>query len=375
MRVPFNRPKFAARETEYVLSVLRSGKLRAGGDFTQKCQDLIASRLNNATVLITNSATSALDMSLILCDVGPEDEVIVPTFTFVSCGNSILSCGATPVFVDVEPDTLNIDLVSAASAITPRTKAIMPVHYAGSCYAVTGLRELADKHRIRIIEDASHAIASKVNGKEAGTFGETGAFSFHHSKNITCGEGGALIVNDDRLTDRAGVIHKYGTDYHAFRSGKKSHYEWTDRGSSFMASDLTAAVLLAQLERLDEISNERRATWNRYHDAFEVLERSGVTRPNYCTGSQHNGHIYYLLLPTAADRTAFIAAMASRGIEVTSHYVPLDLTPGGRKFGRSAGELPVAHSAAERLVRFPIWEGIGSLQDAVIEATLAELSF
>jgi dTDP-4-amino-4,6-dideoxygalactose transaminase len=374
MRVPFNCPSITALEHDYVADALESGALRAGGPFTQKCQAMLAARLNRRTVLLTNSATAALDMALLLGGIGAGDEVIMPAFTFVSCANSVVLRGGKPVLVDIDPATLNIDVDAAAAAITQRTRAIIAVHYAGIAYDIPRLSALARRHGLLMIEDAAQAIGASYAGQEAGSFGDFGVFSFHHSKNVACGEGGGLIVNDETHAERAHVVHQYGTNYEAFRQGRSANYLWIEMGSSFMPSDLTAALLLAQLERADEISQQRRALWQKYHEAFAALERSGVRRPTVPAGAVHNGHIYYLLLPQGRERNAFLDALRRRGIEATSHYIPLDLTPGGKRFARVSGALQATHAAAERLVRLPLWFGMDALQDEVIAAVIAELN-
>jgi dTDP-4-amino-4,6-dideoxygalactose transaminase len=370
--VPFNRTSITAIEHEYVASVLKSGQLRAGGTFTNRCHDWLAGRLRPSAVLLTTSATAALEMALILANVAPGDEVIMPAFTFASCASAVARCGATPVFVDIEPDTLNIDVNAVAAAVGPRTKAIVPVHYAGILYDVESLASLAGEYGLFVAEDAAHAITSTYQEKEAGSFGHVGFFSFHHTKNLSCGEGGALIINDRDYAARAQVVLHYGTNYVAFHQGRVPNYTWLDVGGSFMPSDLTAALLLAQLERADEIMAQRRALWCRYHAAFAPLERLGVRRPTVRPGVRHNGHIYYLLLPAGVERQLFEAAMRRSGIDTRSHYVPLDSTLGGRRFGRAGGELNVTHSAAARLVRLPLWPGMGELHDRVIEAVMTE---
>lgn len=374
MRVPFNRPSITALEHKYVRCVLDSGQLRAGGAFTTRCQEWLANRLGRSTVLLTNSATAALDMSLILSDIAAGDEVIMPAFTFVSCANSVVLRGGIPVLVDVDPDTLNINIDAVASAITARTKAIVPIHYAGIACDIVRLSALAREHNLHVLEDAAQAVTSTLQGQEAGTFGHFGIFSFHHSKNVSCGEGGALVVNREDRAERAHVVHQYGTNQTAFAQGRVPNYTWLDAGASFMPSDLSAAFLLAQLERADEILQQRVALWERYDDAFAALDRLGVQRPSVRAGVRHNGHFYYLLIPKDVERASFMAAMARRGIETTFHYIPLDLTPGGRRYARVAGDLSVSHAAAERLVRLPLWIGMGALQDEVIEAVVTELA-
>ena len=373
MPVPFNQASLTALEHSHVRAALESGALRAGGPFTQRCQAMLAARLQCRTVLLTNSATAALDMALLLGDIGAGDEVIMPAFTFVSCAGSVALRGGRPVLVDIEPATLNIDAATAAAAITPRTKAIIAVHYAGVACDVPALAALARRHGLLLIEDAAQAVGATWQGRELGSFGDFGLFSFHHSKNIACGEAGALVINDERHDARAHVVHQYGTNYEEFRQGRAPNYFWVELGSSFMPSDLTAALLAAQLERVDEISHARRALWQRYHAAFAPLERAGVQRPTIPTGAVPNGHIYWLLLPADRDRDAFLDALHARGVEATSHYIPLDRTPGGARFAQVAGSLTVSHTAAARLVRLPLWYGMDALQDQVIDAVLAEL--
>ena len=312
-------------------------------------------------------------MSLILGDIGAGDEVIMPAFTFVSCASSVVLRGGVPVLVDVDPDTLNINVDAVAAAITARTKAVIPIYYAGIACDIVRLTALARERGLLVLEDAAQAFTSTLQGQELGTFGDFGIFSFHHSKNVSCGEGGALIVNRQDSTDRAHVVHQYGTDYAAFIQDRVPNYKWLEAGGSFMPSDLTAAFLLAQLERADAISQQRLALWKRYDDAFIALDRHGVQRPSVPAGARHNGHFYHLLIPRNVERASFMAALARRGIETTFHYIPLDLTPGGRRYARAAGDLSVSHAAAERLVRLPLWIGMGALQDEVIEAVKTEL--
>jgi dTDP-4-amino-4,6-dideoxygalactose transaminase len=372
MRVPFNQANITALEHSSVQAALQSGALRAGGPSTQKCQEMLAARLRGLTVLLTNSATAALDMALLLGTIGPGDEVIMPAFTFVSCASSVALRGATPVLVDIDPATLNIAVDAAAAAITPRTRAIIAVHYAGIAYDIPGLSALARRHGLLVIEDAAQAVGASWQGEELGSFGDFGLLSFHHSKNIACGEAGALITNT-RDAARAHVVHQYGTNYEEFRQGRAPNYLWLEMGSSFMPSDLTAALLAAQLERADDISHRRRALWQRYHEALAPLDQAGVVRPAVPPGAVHNGHIYWLKLPEGRDRNAFLDGLRARGIEATSHYIPLDLTPGGKRYARVAGSLSATHAAAERLVRLPLWYGMDALQDQVIDAVIAEL--
>ena len=334
MRIPFNRASITPLEHARIRAALESGALRAGGPFTQHCQAMLAARMQRRTVLLTNSATAALDMTLLLGGIGAGDEVIMPAFTFVSCANSVALRGGRPVLVDIEPATLNISVEAAAAAITPRTKAIIAVHYAGVAYDVAALAALARRHGVLLIEDAAQALGATWQGRELGSFGDFGLFSFHHSKNIACGEAGALIVNDERHGACAHVVHQYGTNYEEFRQGRAPNYLWIELGSSFMPSDLTAALLAAQLERVDEISRAPRAlaALSRCVRVARTGRRAASHDP---AGAVPNGHIYWLLLPAGHDRDAFLDALRARGIEATSHYIPLDQTPGGLRFAAS----------------------------------------
>jgi Predicted pyridoxal phosphate-dependent enzyme apparently involved in regulation of cell wall biogenesis len=373
MLIPFHRPSFTELEICRSRSAIASADLRSGGRYSKWCLELLAQRLGQRELLLTGSATVALELAMILAEIGPGDEVIMPAFTFVSCANAVVLRGGTPVFVDIRPDTLNIDVEAVRSAVTDRTRAVLAIHYAGVPFAVAELSELARERGLLVIEDAAHAFGSAVDGCEAGTFGDLAVFSFHHTKNISCGEGGLLAINNASFVDRARVVHENGTNRHGFEAGKTLRYEWKDIGSSFAPSDLTAALLSAQLERADEILSTRRALWDSYHQAFQGIERAGVGRPTVPKGVRHNGHIYYLLMPDAGIRAQLIEALAGRSIQATTHYVPLDRTPGGRRFGRASGTLANTHSVSERLIRLPLWTGMGSLQDEVVQATLAAI--
>jgi dTDP-4-amino-4,6-dideoxygalactose transaminase len=373
-KIPHSRPVVVGRELEYLRQALEQHHLSSDGPFAQRCRTWLTSHLNVLQANLTHSATAALEISTLLAELGPGDEVIMPAFTFVSCANAVALRGATPLFVDIKSDTLNVDPGEVSKAITHRTRAIMAVHYAGVPCDMAAISALAAQHGLVVIEDAAQALMSSYRGKPAGTLGHLGVFSFHATKNLTCGEGGAIIINDARFTERAEIVHRFGTDRADFERGLQSRYSWIDLGSSYAPGETTAAVLLAQLECASEVTNSRRTFWGRYHSVFAELERAGtVRRPIVPDDVEHNGHLYYLLLPDKETRDRFIATMAAGGISTPFHFVPLDDTLGGRRYARTFGDLPVTHSVASRLVRLPLWMGMDAEQDRVIEATFDAL--
>jgi dTDP-4-amino-4,6-dideoxygalactose transaminase len=372
--IRFSQPVIVGREHDYVRQALRQGHLSSNGPFSHHCQSWLAAALNAPAVQLTHSATAALELAALLTELGPGDEVVMPAFTFVSCANAVALRRATPVFVDVRSDTLNIDPDHIASAITSRTRAVVAVHYAGVPCDMAPVMELAEQHGLIVIEDAAQALMSSYRGKPAGTLGHLGVFSFHDTKNVMSGEGGALVINDTRFVERAEIAYRCGTDRGAFDRGERKRYEWIDLGSSFAPNELTAAVLLAQLERAEDITKARHAMWARYHDAFAPLEAAGTARrPVVPDKVQHNAHLYYLLLKDQHTRDRFIAALRASGISTPFHFVPLDDSPGGRRYGRAQGELRTTRSVAHRLVRLPLWFGMEPMQDRVIDTVLAVL--
>jgi dTDP-4-amino-4,6-dideoxygalactose transaminase len=345
--VAFNRPLVTGREPGYMQQAMASGQLSMG-PFTQRCSDWLKERYQTEAALLTHSGTAALELSMLLLDIGPGDEVIVPSFTFVTSASAIALRGATPVFVDVRPDTLNIDPDAVAKAITPQTKAIMVVHYAGVGCEMDAIKAFG----LPIVEDAAHAMEATLDGKALGTIGDLGCLSFHETKNLTCGEGGALLVNRPELVPRAEILHMVGTNRSAFQRGEVDRYTWVALGSSFRTSELPAAYLWAQLEEADTVTAHRRALWDRYHAGFEQLETDGkLTRPTVPDGCEHNAHTYYLLLD---ERDALIAGLAQRDVDARFHYVPLHSSPAGAELGRPGGTLAVTDSVAARLVRMPM---------------------
>jgi dTDP-4-amino-4,6-dideoxygalactose transaminase len=369
-----SQPVLVGREHDYVREALEQGHLSSNGPFTHRCQSWLAESFGASPVYLTHSATAALELAALLTDIGPGDEVVMPAFTFVSCANAIAMRRATPVFVDVRADTLNIDPDQVAGAITPRTRAIVAVHYAGVPCDMAPIAALAEQHQLVVIEDAAQALMSSYRGKPAGTLGHLGVFSFHDTKNVMSGEGGAILVNDARFAPRAEIACRYGTDRGAFDRGERSRYTWIELGSSFAPNEITAAVLLAQLERAEDITHARHAMWARYHSAFAPLEAAGIARrPVVPADVQHNAHLYYLLVRDQDVRDRFIAAMRADGISAPFHFVPLDDSPGGRRYARAHGALPNTHAAAVRLVRLPLWFGMEPVQDRVIDAVLGLL--
>jgi dTDP-4-amino-4,6-dideoxygalactose transaminase len=368
-RIPFNRPAIAGREFEYLTEVFQRREFSGNGVFTERCQSWLKKHLGSQDALLTQSCTAALEMSAILAGVGPGDEVIMPSFTFVSTANAIVLRHGVPVFVDIRPDTLNIDESKIEAAITPRTKAICAVHYAGVCAEIDIIADIARRHGLVVIEDAAQALLSTYRGRQAGTLGDLACFSFHETKNAMSGEGGALMVNVPALTERAFVIWEKGTNRRAFKLGSVDKYTWIDCGSSFLPSELTAAVLLAQLEQVNQFNSERCALWNRYQTSFASLEARGIVRrpvvPDHCT---HNGHLYYLLLESEEVRNRLIKQLQHEDIWAPFHYIPLHSAPAGLRYSRTHGALDVTDDASSRLIRLPLHVGMPpSSLDHVIE--------
>jgi dTDP-4-amino-4,6-dideoxygalactose transaminase len=366
--LPFNRPSLAGRELEYIRAAVAAGHLSGDGEFTRRCHAWLEERLGVTKALLTHSCTGALEMAALLAEVGPGDEVIMPSFTFVSTANAFVLRGATPVFVDVRPDTLNLDERLVAAAVTERTRVIVPVHYAGIGCEMDAIMALAERHSLLVVEDAAQAVMSSYRGRPLGGIGHMGAVSFHETKNVISGEGGALAVRDERFVRRAEIIREKGTNRSAFFRGQVDKYTWVDVGSSYLPSELTAAFLFAQLEQGDVLTRRRLAMWDRYHEAFADLEGEGLVRrpivPAHC---EHNAHLYYLLLPTLDARQELLAALRRGGIGAVFHYVPLHGAPAGRRWGRTHGSLTVTDDVSERLVRLPLWVGLEDRQDEVID--------
>jgi dTDP-4-amino-4,6-dideoxygalactose transaminase len=368
--IPFNRAYRTGRETSHIEAAIASKHLSAGGRFTKLCEGWLTERIGSERAMMTTSCTAALEMAAILAEVGKGDEVIMPSFGFVSMATAFVLRGATPVFVDVREDTLCIDPQLAAAAVTSATKAIVPVDYAGVGCDFGPLRELCDERGLMLIEDAAQGLMASRDGRPLGSYGDLAAISFHETKNVTCGEGGALLVNDPVLAERAEILRDKGTNRQLFERGQTEKYTWIDIGSSYAMSDLNAAFLWGQLEEAEWITGSRLETWQRYHEGFAALEAEGVVRrPVIPEGCTHNAHMYYLLLSGPAERRHVIDDLDARGINTVFHYVPLHSSPAGQRYGRMNGDLPVTDDASQRLLRLPMWADMyPETADAVIEA-------
>jgi dTDP-4-amino-4,6-dideoxygalactose transaminase len=370
MKVGFNSPYITGNELSNVESVLACRQLAGDGYFTKRCHEWLEKYSGSYKALLTHSCTAALEMSALLADIQPGDEVIMPSYTFVSTANAFTMRGGIPVFVDIRTDNLNLDESLIEAAITERTKAIVTVHYAGVSCEMDSISSIAAKHELFVVEDAAQGVMSTYKGRALGSIGDFGCFSFHETKNATSGEGGALLVNDSRHAERAEIIREKGTNRNKFFRGQVDKYTWVDLGSSYLPSEITAAVLWAQLEQARPITEARLSLWNRYQRAFEALELEGfIRRPIISQFCSNNAHMYYLLMSHVDERTRFIEHMRRRGVQCTFHYVPLHSSPFGQRIGRQHGSLANTVDLAERLVRFPMWVGLAELQDYVIEAT------
>lgn len=370
--IPFNRPTIIGKELYYISQTIHHGHSAGDGEFTKKCRKLLEDALGVPKVLLTTSCTDALEMSAVLLDIKPGDEVIVPSFTFVSTINAFVMRGAKPVFVDVRPDTLNMDETRLESRITPRTKVIVPVHYAGVGCEMDAINSIAEKYSIPIIEDNAHGLFGKYKGRHLGTFGSLATQSFHETKNFTCGEGGALIINDQRLIERAEIIREKGTNRSRFFRGQVDKYTWVDIGSSYLPSDILAAFLYAQLEAREEIQKKRRHIWEMYHERLEAwAEEGGVQLPKVPAHCEQAYHMFYLLLPSLTYRQALIEHLKSRDILSVFHYLPLHLSDMGRQFGGREGDCPVTEDVSDRLLRLPYYNDLTEEdQETVVEAIL-----
>jgi dTDP-4-amino-4,6-dideoxygalactose transaminase len=371
IQIPLNRLYIGGGELEQITRAISGGHLDGDGPFTTRCNQWLVDQTGCKKALLTHSCTSALEMAALLCDIGPGDEVIMPSFTFVSTANAFALRGATPVFVDVRPDTLNIDETLIEAAITPSTRAIVPVHYAGVPCEMDTIMAIAEKHGLLVVEDAAQAILSRYKGRPLGSIGHLGCLSFHVTKNITCGEGGALLVNDPGMVQRAEIIREKGTNRSQFFRGEVDKYTWVDIGSSYLPSELQAAFLSVQFEEAEATTARRLSIWDRYHQCFEELEAEGVIgRPTVPDDCQHNAHLYYLMLPNCDERTAFISRLKKQGIQTAFHYVPLHTAPCGRRLGRVTGPMTNTDRAGDCLVRLPLWPGMEMQQERIIQRVL-----
>lgn len=371
--IPFNKPARVGTEADHVAAAMRSGRLSGGGDYTRRCQEWFEKNLDCSRALMTPSCTHGLEMTAILAEVAPGDEVIMPSYTFVSTANAFVLRGATIVFVDIRPDTLNMDERLVEYAVTSRTRAIVPVHYAGVACDMDPIMEVAERHGLAVIEDAAQAMLARYKGRLLGTLGHMSAFSFHETKNFTSGgEGGMLVANDPRFSTRAEVIQEKGTNRKQFFRGAVDKYSWVDVGSSYLPSELQAAYLWGQLERSEEINADRLRSWATYEAAFQSLAARGALElPSIPSDCVHNGHIFHLRVEDLAERTALLEHLAARDVHAVFHYVPLHSATAGRVHGRFHGEDRHTTVESERLLRLPLWYGMSSKElDRVVEAVL-----
>ena len=373
LTIPFNKVLTSNLELEYIREAITSGRTSGDGQFTKLCKTWLEQQTGCESALVTHSCTAALEMAAILADIQPGDEVIMPSYTFVSTANAFVLRGAVPVFIDIRPDTFNLDESKIAAAITAKTKAIAPVHYAGVSCEMDAIKAIADDHNLLIIEDAAQAICTQYKGRPVGSIGHMAALSFHETKNIVSGEGGALLINDPQLLERAEIIREKGTNRSQFFRGEVDKYTWVDVGSSYLPSDIIAAFLWAQLEQSDYILQRRIEIWNYYHEKFIELEALGLVRrpriPEHC---QHNGHIYSLLVKDLETRTALMADLKSKGIQSTFHYVPLHSSPAGLKYGRTVDRLDVTDRVSECLIRLPLGSGMTHLEADYVSHAVVE---
>ncbi|TMC73373.1 MAG: dTDP-4-amino-4,6-dideoxygalactose transaminase [Chloroflexi bacterium] len=367
--IPFNRPSFEGREHEYLEAAIASGQISGDGVFTKRCHSYLESEVGVAKALLTTSCTHALEMMAILLDIKEGDEVILPSFTFVSTVNAFVLRGAKPVFVDVRPDTLNFDERQFDELVTERTRAAVPVHYAGVGCEMDVILSVAESSGVAVVEDNAHGLFGTYRGRQLGTFGSMAAQSFHETKNFTCGEGGALLINDERLVERAEIVREKGTNRSRFFRGLVDKYTWTDIGSSYLPSDLLAAVLLAQFEARTAIQEARRRIWERYSAGLaDWADQVGARLPVVPADREQPFHMFYLLLPSLDARQGLMARLKSKGILSVFHYLPLHLSEMGRRFGGRPGQCPVTEDVSDRLLRLPFYNRLSeSEQDLVLE--------
>jgi len=372
-RIQFNKPGLVGHELTYIADAILRGHSAGDGSYTSRCHELLEKELGCCRALLTTSCTHALEMCALLLDIQPGDEVIVPSFTFVSTANAFVLRGAKPVFADVRPDTLNLDETLLEQFITPRTKAIVPVHYAGVGCEMDVILSTAERHGIKVVEDNAHGLFARYKGKYLGTFGQLATQSFHETKNVICGEGGALIINDPLYVERADIIREKGTNRSRFYRGEVDKYSWVDVGSSFLPSDLLAAFLLAQLEKYEEIRSTRQRIWSAYAEGLsEWACNSGVSLPHIPPHVEQSYHMFYMLMPSLDTRTRLINQLKARGILAVFHYVPLHLSEMGMRCGGYSGACPITESVSDRLMRLPFYNDLSvDEQTEVIEAIVA----
>jgi dTDP-4-amino-4,6-dideoxygalactose transaminase len=371
MPIPFNCSSLNGRELEYIFQTITIGQIAGDQTFSRKCHQLLESTLGVKKALVTTSCTHALEMAAILLGIESGDEVIVPSFTFVSTPNAFVMRGAKPIFCDVRPDTLNLDELKLEALITPRTKAIVPVHYAGVACEMDAIIAIAAKHGVPVVEDNAHGLFGKYKGRWLGTFGCMATQSFHETKNITCGEGGALLINDERFIERAEIIREKGTNRARFFRGQVDKYSWVDVGSSYVMSDVLAAFLYAQLEVWQVIQKRRQQIWGRYHtELADWSAANGIRQPVVPSDCEQAHHMYYLLLPSLERRTALIAHLKAQGIHAVFHYLPLHLSEFAARWGGKSGDCPVTEDVSDRLLRLPFFNSITDDQQGLVIESL-----
>ena len=357
--IPFNIPPYLGTETEYIREAIHNHKICGDGPFTKQCHHWLEEKTGTAKALLTTSCTHALEMAALLLDIKPGDEVILPSFTFCSTADAFALRGAKLVFVDIRPDTMNIDETKIEDAITDKTKAIVPVHYAGVACEMDTIMDIARRHNLAVVEDAAQAVMSEYKGKALGAIGDYGCYSFHETKNYSMGEGGAILIKDPAKIEDAEILREKGTNRSVFLRGQIDKYTWVNYGSSYLPSDMNAAYLWAQLEEADKINNDRLASWQKYYDAFEDLEKKGfVQRPVIPEGCKHNAHMFYLKAKNLEERTALISFLKENGIMAVFHYIPLHSAPAGQKFGVFHGEDKYTTAESDRLLRLPMYYGL-----------------
>ncbi|AEE15741.1 dTDP-4-amino-4,6-dideoxygalactose transaminase [Treponema brennaborense] len=365
--IHFNVPPCTGNEITYIQKAIENHKICGDGEFTKKCSGFLENKLDNHKVLLTTSGTAALEMAAVLCDVKPGDEVIMPSYTFCSTADAFVQRGATIVFVDIRPDTMNIDEKKIEEAVTSKTKVIVPVHYAGVACEMDAIMDIAGRYNLKVVEDAAQAIMSVYKGKPLGTIGDFGCLSFHETKNFSMGEGGAVVINHEKDFERAEILREKGTNRSKFFRGQIDKYTWVDYGSSYLPSDLNAAYLWAQLELAERIQNQRMTIWNTYQsELYAVAERNELELPTIPDNCVHNAHMYYLKFPCQEQRADFINFMKSNDILTVFHYIPLHSAPAGMKFGRFAGTDEHTTKESERLVRLPLYYGLTSAEQMKI---------
>ena len=357
--IPFNIPPYLGTETEYIREAIHNHKICGDGPFTKQCHHWLEEKTGTAKALLTTSCTHALEMAALLLDIKPGDEVILPSFTFCSTADAFVLRGAKLVFVDIRPDTMNIDETKIEDAVTDKTVAIVPVHYAGVACEMDTIMDIAKRHNLKVVEDAAQAVMSSYKGQALGAIGDYGCYSFHETKNYSMGEGGALLIKDPAMTEKAEILREKGTNRSVFLRGQIDKYTWVDHGSSYLPSDMNAAYLWAQLLEADKINNDRLASWQTYYDAFEQLEQEGfVERPVIPEGCVHNAHMFYLKAKDLEERTALIDYLKKNDILAVFHYIPLHSAPAGVKFGRFHGEDVYTTAESDRLLRLPMYYGL-----------------